>query len=285
MLISIDLGLFKCCSLASLLLFGLIQPLQAANVKGSLFLMGGAIDTALTLQMADLAEARTGGYIVVLPLASETPDSATIKAIKLFEAVAVRAVTGMFVGQTKPATEAQRDSLLGARLIYFTGGDQNRLVKLVEQLGIKSALHQAYRQGAMIAGSSAGAAVMSKWMITGNQLKSPEYEPTFSRLEAGNLELAEGLGFLEKVIIDQHFVKRSRYNRLLSVVLEQKGMKGVGIDEGTAIYVKDGRAEVFGSSQVVVITSRKARPPQGGLLSSTKVRLIILWAGDRFALR
>lgn len=259
-------------------------PLQAAKVKGSLFIVGGALDTTLTLQMADLAGARTAGYIVVLPMASETPDSAAYYAIKLFEAVAVRSVNSMFIGQNSPATQAQLDSLNGASLIYFTGGDQNRLMQKINQLEIKATLQLAYRNGSMLAGSSAGAAVMSKWMITGNQLKSTDYEPTFSRLLAGNLELAEGLGFIEKAVIDQHFITRSRYNRLLSLVLEKRGMKGVGIDEKTAIYVKDGRAEVYGASQVVVITSRKARPTQDGLLSSTNVRLTILWAGDRFTL-
>jgi len=262
-----------------------LLPTQAASVKGSLFIVGGALDTALTLQMVELANARTGGYILVLPLASEKPDSAAINAIKLFEAVDVRAVTSIFIGQATPATDLQLDSLLGARLIYFTGGDQNKLMQLITQLEIKTTLHLAYQRGAMIGGSSAGAAVMSKWMITGNQLKSKEYEPTFSKLEEGNVELVEGLGFLEKVVIDQHFVKRSRYNRLLSVVLEKKGMKGVGIDEGTAIYVKEGRAEVYGLSQVIVITNKKSRQSLDGLLSSTNVRLTILWAGDRFALR
>jgi len=273
------------CLYCCLLFLIYANSLHAATVKGSLFIVGGALDTSLTLRMAELANARTGGYIVVLPMASETPDSSARLAVKLFESVDVRAVSSMFIGQTDTATQAQLDSLLGARLIYFTGGDQNRLMQLIGQLKIKAALKLAYQNGAMIAGSSAGAAVMSKWMITGNQLKSPEYEPTFSRLQQGNLELADGLGFLEQVVIDQHFIKRSRYNRLLSVILENKGIKGVGIDEKTAIYVKDGRAEVYGESQVIVVTNRKSRPPQDGLLSSTNVRLTILWAGDRFALR
>lgn len=270
--------------LSGLLLLLTTIQIQAATVKGSLFIVGGSLDTTLALRMVELANARTGGYIVVLPLASEIPDSVSADAVKLFESQDVRAVSSMFVGQTDTASQQQLDSLLGARLIYFTGGDQNRLMQLINQLKIRETLQLAYQQGAMLAGSSAGAAVMSKWMITGNQLKSSDYEATFSRLQAGNLELAEGLGFIEKAVIDQHFITRSRYNRLLSVVLEKRGMKGVGIDEKTAIYVKDGRAEVYGASQVVVITSRKARPPQDGLLSSTNVRLTILWAGDRFTL-
>lgn len=285
MLIFLHKRSLRLCFLSCFMLFISAISLQGATVKGSLFIIGGALDTTLTLRMAELANARTGGYIIVLPMASETPDSAAIRAVKLFESVDVRSVNSMFIGQTDTATQMQLDSLLGARLIYFTGGDQNRLMQFIGRLKIKSALQLAYQNGAMIAGSSAGAAVMSKWMITGNQLKSAEYEPTFSRLQQGNLELAEGLGFLEKVIIDQHFIKRSRYNRLLSVVLENKGIKGVGIDEKTAIYVKDGRAEVYGEAQVIVLTNRKSRPPQQGLLSATNIRLTILWAGDRFALR
>ncbi len=260
-------------------------PSKAAAEEGSLFIVGGAMDTTLALRMVELANVRTSGYIVVLPMASETPDTAAYYAIKLFEAVNVRSVNSMFVGQNTPASQAQLDSLQGASLIYFTGGDQNKLMQLITLLEIKAVLQLAFRNGSMIAGSSAGAAVMSKSMLTGNQLKVPEYEATFSRLQAGNLELNEGLGFLEKSVIDQHFIKRSRYNRLLSVVLEHPELKGVGIDEGTAIYVKAGRAEVIGLNQVVLVTNKKSRLPLDGLLSSTRVRLTILWAGDRFVLR
>ncbi len=276
---------FKCISGSCLLLLLAFSQLQAAAPKGSLFMIGGGLDSTLTARMVELADVRFDSYVVIIPLASENQDSAAYLARQRFEAADVRVIYSMFIGQTESATPAQLDSLRGARLIYFTGGDQQILVLLARQLGITPVLHEAYQQGTMLAGTSAGAAVMSKQMITGNQLKAPAYETTFSSLRAGNLELGEGFGFLTRTVIDQHFVTRSRYNRLLNVVLEFPGITGVGINEGTAIYVQDGRAEVFGSSQVIVIRNKKSRKPKGDLLSAPNIRLTILWEGDRFFLR
>ena len=93
-------------------------------------------------------------------------------------------------------------------------------MRIIKNTPVKEAIREARNNGALIAGTSAGASVMSKRMITGNALMDTVLSPTFKRLSKGNLELKEGLGLLDSVIIDQHFVVRSRYNRMLSAIME-----------------------------------------------------------------
>jgi cyanophycinase len=128
-------------------------------------------------------------------------------------------------------------------------------MEIVAGTSIEVAIRAAYRKGGLISGTSAGAAVMSSQMITGNELKHPEYASTFKNLESDNIELKEGLGMLSGIIIDQHFVRRSRYNRLISAIIEYPELIGIGIDESTAILVQGSRIEVVGESQVIVLTN------------------------------
>ena len=92
-----------------------------------------------------------------------------------------------------------------------------------------------------------------------------------------------GLGFLHGAIVDQHFIKRERHNRLLSAVLERPGLVGVGIDESTAIEVSpDGRWHVLGESDVIVYDARHARvtAPGAPLLGATDIRVHLLPSGS-----
>jgi cyanophycinase len=107
-------------------------------------------------------------------------------------------------------------------------------------------LRERYKAGVVFGGTSAGAAIMSERMITG--------EGDFTVIDSAKVEVRPGLGLLPGVIIDQHFIKRQRHNRLFGLVLTHPEERGVGIDEGTAILVEDGRkALVVGSSQVMLV--------------------------------
>jgi cyanophycinase len=136
-----------------------------------------------------------------------------------------------------------------------------------------------------VGGTSAGAAVMSKIMITGNELKHPEYNSTFRNLEAENIETKTGLGLITNVIIDQHFVKRSRYNRLLTAIIEFPEMIGIGIDESTAILVKGKTIEVVGESQVVVLKNpEESSKKHNDKLGAKGILIDIYLPGEIFTL-
>jgi cyanophycinase len=154
---------------------------------------------------------------------------------------------------------------------------------VVQGTDIEKAIHDAYDKGAVVGGTSAGAAVMSKLMITGNELKHPEYSSTFRNIEENNIEIKQGLGFVEGAIIDQHFVKRSRYNRLISAIIEYPNVKGIGIDEATAILVSGNTAEVVGDSQVIVFENpRRSKVVKDGKLSAKGIVMNVYLAGEKF---
>jgi cyanophycinase len=177
--------------------------------------------------------------------------------------------------------------LKSAKLIFITGGDQNRFMRAVINTPVFTAIHQAYANGSTIAGTSAGAAVMSKYMITGKQkLGDTTYKETFDKLLNKNIEFEEGLGLLKFVIIDQHFIKRSRYNRLLSALDAYPTFDCIGIDEGTAIIVHKKKARVVGVSQVLKFSEPKnLRKTTSGHVKITDLSFSIFTIGDTFKIR
>jgi cyanophycinase len=151
---------------------------------------------------------------------------------------------------------------------------------------VMDALLQAYKNGSVIAGTSAGAAVMSRKMITGNQKKHPDSESGFVTIESDNIEITRGLGFLTDVIIDQHFIKRQRLNRLVTASVENPDELCVGIDESTAIIVDGDIATVTGIHQVVVIKNTgKIKNVKDGLLGTEGLQLSVYLPGQKFRLR
>jgi cyanophycinase len=226
---------------------------QNSEAKGKLFIIGGGSRPA---SMVDRMVKESGidkeGYGIVLPMSSSEPDSSAYYATRQFYKLGVSNVYGLNFTKGEDLKDSKLDSITNAKLIYISGGDQNRFMEIVKDTEIEKAIHQAYNEGSLIAGTSAGAAVMSEMMITGNELKHPEYASTFRNIESENIEIKTGLGLITTIIVDQHFVKRSRYNRLLSAVIEHPQLVGVGIDESTAILVNGKTIEVVGESQVVV---------------------------------
>jgi len=224
--------------------------------------------------------------VVILPMSSSEPDSAIIWSGEQFIKQGIANVFGFNFLPGETPNEAWVDSLRNARLIYISGGDQNRFMAIVKGTPIAETIHQAYMNGAMIAGTSAGAAVMSQKMITGNELKYPEYQSTFRTIEAENIEIAEGLGLLTTAIIDQHFVWRSRHNRLFTAVIEHPEMLGIGIDESTAILVKGDSAEVVGVSQVIVFSNpKRSSRNYNSKLGANQLMLDVFLPGDKFSIK
>jgi cyanophycinase len=148
---------------------------------------------------------------------------------------------------------------------------------------VYKAIHTAYANGAMIAGTSAGAAVMSRYMITGNELTDTTYRSTFRKVVYNNIEIKEGLGLLTTTIIDQHFIVRSRYNRLLSALARYPSYSCIGIDEATAIIVQGNKIKVAGESQVVVIQNpQQLKMTSTGLIKLKDIQFSIYTNGDEF---
>jgi cyanophycinase len=137
--------------------------------------------------------------------------------------------------------------------IFMTGGDQNRLMQCLWESPAAQAMHRAFHvNGCCIAGTSAGAAVMSRQMLAqGTATANPEKDV---------VQMDIGLGFVANAIIDQHFSQRQRLGRLLSALAQRPDMLGVGIDEDTALVIERGQSiEVVGRGAVTLIDPRKMR--------------------------
>jgi cyanophycinase len=222
--------------------------------KGKLFIIGGGDrPPSLMRSLVSTAGLQPGDYAVVLPMSSGSPDTSFYYFKADLEPVWPHPIVNFNFTPGRTHHKPWLDSLAHAKLVFITGGDQDRFMSAVLNTPVYTAIHQAYQNGATIAGTSAGAAVMSKYMITGNSLLDTAYRATFNRLQQDNLEIKEGLALLDKVIIDQHFIVRSRYNRLLSALARYPTFLCIGIDEQTAIIVEGKRISVAGSGQVIVL--------------------------------
>ena len=260
---------------------------QEDAAAGSLFIIGGGPrPQAMIERIATESGLDAGGYAVVLPMSTEEPDTAIFYAKRQFARIGIDRVYGMQFLAGEAPDKARTDSIRNARLVYIPGGDQSRFMGVVSGTDIERAIRDARAGGAMVAGTSAGAAVMSEIMITGNEKKHPDYSETFKNIEADNIETTRGLALLRNAIIDQHFVKRSRHNRLISAVVEFPDKLCIGIDESTAILVRGNTAEVVGLSQVLVFTNpERSAEVQDGLLGARGLRLDVYLPGETFALR
>jgi len=179
------------------------------------------------------------------------------------------------------------DSLQKAKLIFISGGDQSRFMGVVSKTPVFEPIHKAYQNGSTIEGTSAGAAVMCEHMITGNQKLETKYTETFNNIRFDNLETAKGLGLVKNVIIDQHFLKRSRYNRLISGLVEFPSHIGIGIDESTAIIVQNKEIEIVGESEVIVIQNPKGilKAPRNNVVGIQGLEMSVYFVGKKFKIK
>jgi cyanophycinase len=117
------------------------------------------------------------------------------------------------------------------RVVFFSGGDQLRLVHKIGDTPIFQKLNELYIDGGTLAGTSSGAAAIAETMVTdGAGDESPELT---------SLDMAPGFGFLDGVVVDSHFAERGRIGRLCAIVAQNSKNLGIGIDEDTAICVED----------------------------------------------
>lgn len=273
--------------LAFLAMLVLGSSAQQKQPKGALFIIGGGHkDEHLMEALVDAANLSRKDYIMILPMASTVAAESVADMVDQFGQVTEHPVTHINFSREQAFDPALVDSVRNAQLIYITGGDQNRFMAIVENTPLYDAIHQAYQQGACIAGTSAGAAMMSETMITGNQLKDANYKATFDRLEKENLETTKGLGLIKSVIIDQHFIKRSRYNRLFTALAEFPDKICIGIDEGTAIIIRKKGVEVVGESLVIVAKNVKGlKKRENGLLAWDNLSLSCYHEGMHFKIK
>lgn len=257
--------------------------------RGHLVIIGGAEDrtdeSVILRRFVELAGGRNA-RIVVLATATQRPEAVggeyvqTLRALRVKDAVALPCQT---------RGEANDDSTLGllarATGVFFTGGDQRRIATVIGGSRADTLLHARFDDGLVIAGTSAGAAMMSSTMVLGGS----ELAPTTTAVQLG-----PGLEFVPGMVIDMHFAERGRIARLLAAVAMYPHELGVGIDEDTALVVHERHFEVIGSGAVTVIDAgsvtslavpEETDPDKGDVaIAMTGVLLHVLPAGYEFDL-
>lgn len=225
------------------------------TVHTSLLIIGGAEDkvghkTVLRrfVRLAGGSKAR----IVVIPTASSFPEDAVDTYTAIFSRLGAPEVEAVDPpSRQTAATEALVQAIDRATGVFITGGNQLKLAQLVVGTPLADAISRAHARGAVVAGTSAGASILSRFMISlGGDGVTPRQRVS---------QLTSGLGLLPGAIVDQHFDQRSRYGRLMSLVASSPDLLGIGVDEDTAAEIQDGRKlTVLGSGAVFVIDARAA---------------------------
>lgn len=225
----------------------------APQGKGTLIIVGGHEDKEGDKKILRLiAERARGKKLVVATVATEEPEETWREYKALFSELGVRHIEHLDIQTREQAlSDNCAQYLADAAVIFFTGGDQ---LKITSQLGdsvVYRQIHLLLENGGTVAGTSAGASVMSTTMLVAGQGdQSPQVQDA--------VHMAPGFGFLPDAVIDQHFAERGRIGRLFAAIAQNPRLLGIGIDEDTAILVNGNEHfEVVGNGSVYVLDASK----------------------------
>lgn len=254
---------------ASLAVFFLAMAAQASPGEKLLLVGGGDSPQPALNRFCDAAGGKTA-RILVITWATGYPD----ETFKGFSEELAFCHPALIEPAPQAPFSAQQKTDFMARLktytaVFFTGGDQSRILDILDKWDnwgggtLSAELRALYHQGIPFGGTSAGTAIMSPLSLTGNGDETV--------IDGEAIEARAGLGLIEGAIVDTHFIRRQRENRLFGLILKHPALLGAGIDQDTAIWLTDGKyAEVSGRAQVMLV-----RATAGGGL-----RIEFLRAGD-----
>lgn len=254
--------------------------------KGTLIIIGGKEDKTNEMVILNEIAKQTGrSKLVVVTIASEIPDEVWLEYKKIFHDLGVKSVVHFTISQPDEARHTKHLDLFdNAQTVFFSGGDQLKITTKIGGSPIYDRILEIYDNGGLIAGTSAGAAMMGKTMLLGAEKGSDSHK-------VGNWLMAPGLGLIGDIIVDQHFAQRGRIGRLLGAVALNPGILGIGIDEDTAILVKDNSFTVIGSNAVYIVDGKHvsstniSEAAAHKTMSMHNVSLHILGSGEKFNLK
>jgi cyanophycinase len=222
--------------------------------RGTLIAIGGAEDKTSSLDILKRVYSHAPAdnpSIAVLATASGIPDE-VLPAYE--EAFGRLGATDIRLCDVRKREHAQDPEIVAqvksAGVIFFTGGDQLRLTHVLGGSTLLEAIRQAYQDGAVVAGTSAGAVALSSTMIYNGAAADA--------LRKGAVKMSSGLGFVDGVVIDSHFLERGRFTRLMEVGATNPEYLGLGLGEDAGvIFHNGGFMEAIGPGHVVIVDSRE----------------------------
>ncbi len=217
--------------------------------QGQLMIIGGAEDKQGDCQILREFVRRAGGTkarIVVMTAATSLPEEVGDNYIRVFERLGAEDVRVVDTKERRDSEDSRAiEAVEQATGVFFTGGDQAQIIRAMKDTPLDEAIHRRYQEGIIVGGTSAGAAMMPDIMIVEGD---SETNPRFDVVDMG-----PGMGFLPGIVIDQHFSQRGRLGRLVAALAQQPAVLGFGIDENTAILVRNNQFEVIGAGAVTVV--------------------------------
>ncbi|WP_104020046.1 cyanophycinase [Roseovarius nitratireducens] len=219
--------------------------------RGKLVAIGGAEDktseTEILRQVLALSQTREP-VVGVVTTASSIPDDVFADYRQVFERLGAAEVLDVRIRERADAVDpAFLDMLSRSDVIFITGGDQMRLTSILGASDALRNIRKRYDEGAVIAGTSAGAACQSTTMVYGGHATDS--------LRKGAVKMTAGFGLIEGVIIDTHFLERGRFSRLMEVGATNPEYLGVGLGEDSAVLFEDDKIYAFGPGHVVLVDS------------------------------
>ena len=267
-----------------------VLPARSAP-HGSLVIVGGGPrPPEIRQRFVDLAGGAGRANVIVFAMASEECKAGGDEEVAALQTMGVAA-------ESRCLTRAEADAdsnvarVAKATGIWFGGGDQARLTGVLRGTRVEDMMHRRFSAGAVVGGTSAGAAVMSAVMLTGDERHRggdrlpSDSSDAYLTIARDNVVTVPGFGFITSAVVDQHFFRRKRHNRLISVVLEHPDLIGVGIDESTALVVDSlGRWSVIGASAAIVYDARHAAitPAGAKILGAAGISVDVLPSGSSY---
>jgi cyanophycinase len=197
-------------------------------------------------RLVEALKDRPNGRILILTVATNEPEAAAEKYNSLFRSRRVKHVETLDISERKHALSKRSvRKVERADVLFFTGGDQLNITTLLGGSPLGEAIRKKTMDGVIVAGTSAGAAMMSKWMIiSGDSDKAPN---------VGGVEIAPGMDLFDSMIIDTHFSQRGRHGRLLAAIAHFPQAIGIGLDERTAVFIKGNKLRIVGDGVVTIM--------------------------------
>lgn len=230
---------------------------SAVLPKGVVVAVGGNEDKEHDLhvlrRMASLIKKRSV-LIEVITTASEMPEEISKMYQSAFDKISNTTVQFMHICTREQAEDDQYiQRLKRSHVIFFAGGDQLRITSILGGTAFLKAIIKKYHtEYCIVAGTSAGATAMSQTMIYGGE--------SSEALIKGSVNITAGLGLIQNVVIDSHFIKRGRFSRLMEIITSNPGHTGIGLGEDTGIIIRKGcLIEAMGNGLVVIFNGKHIR--------------------------
>jgi cyanophycinase len=275
--------------------------------KGKLIIIGGAVDKGsfaesnftdqveknlnffekgILKRIIDESKNGLSSKIEIIPTASKIPNVVGTEYAKAFQYLGAENVEVLNIEKREEAlSDDSYNRIKNADVIFFTGGDQLRLTSIIGGTPMHDLILQKYQEEEFIyVGTSAGAASASKSMI----YQGSSHEA----LLKGEIKITSGLGLIDHVVVDTHFVQRGRIGRLFQAVVSNPKTLGIGLGEDTGLLITDGNSmEALGSGLVILVDGRNISDTNitdvniGDPISIKNLVVHVLSKGDNYLLK